>query len=41
MKKDADINAKNKDLLSPLYLAILNKQSDCTEFLIESGADVI
>ena len=38
--KEADINARNNHLLSPLYLAILNKHSECVEFLMEMGAEI-
>jgi len=40
VEKEADINCRNKFFLNPLYLAILNKQSDCVDFLLESGAEV-
>lgn len=34
----AEYNMLNKHLLSPLYLAILNNQTECVQFLMKSGA---
>jgi len=40
LERGTDINAKNDDGMTPLLLAISNKQTEVTKFLIENGADV-
>jgi ankyrin repeat protein len=37
-KSGADLNLTDSSGIGPLYLAILNNQEKCAEFLIENGA---
>ena len=38
VKAGADLNMMNNHSLTPLYLAILNDNRDCAEYLLEEGA---
>lgn len=40
LEEGADVNAKDENGMTPLLLAISNKQVDLAKFLIEKGADI-
>lgn len=40
IKRRADVNAPNKELSTPLHVAILHQQDACVRLLIENGADL-